>query len=48
MEHEIKNIVVNYIFDRGLNHFASNYLKSRLIDIGCGTKRCGDSLARFY
>lgn len=47
MGRESKNIVVNYIFDRELNRFASNYLKGRLIDIGCGTKPYKDLLAPF-
>jgi SAM-dependent methyltransferase len=37
MAHEIKNILINHINDRELKR-AYNYLKGRLIDIGCGEK----------
>ncbi len=38
MAHEIKNILVNHIHDRELKRFVCNYLKGRLLDIGCGEK----------
>jgi SAM-dependent methyltransferase len=34
----IKNLLIYHIHDRVLQHFASSYLKGRLIDIGCGSK----------
>lgn len=38
MAHEIQNILINCIHDRELKHYATSYLKGRLVDIGCGTK----------
>ena len=38
MAHEAKNILVNRICDRELKRCVSNYLKGKLVDIGCGEK----------
>lgn len=38
MTHEIKNILVRCIAGRELNRSIRDYLKGRLIDIGCGEK----------
>ena len=38
MARELQNALVNRILDRELSIAASNYLRGRLIDIGCGEK----------
>jgi ubiquinone/menaquinone biosynthesis C-methylase UbiE len=38
MAREIHNILVNSIHDSVLNQFVSQYVRGRLIDIGCGPK----------
>ena len=38
MAHEIKNVLVNRIFESNLYTAIQQYFKGRLVDIGCGTK----------
>jgi SAM-dependent methyltransferase len=42
---ELKNLVVNEIFERVLFEYGSRHLHDRLIDIGCGTKPYRSMLA---
>jgi SAM-dependent methyltransferase len=47
MAKEIKNILVNKIHDNQLKIYASNYLRGRLVDIGCGVKPYQELLAPY-
>lgn len=38
MAREIKNILINYIFEKALSEYAGKFCKGRLVDIGCGVK----------
>ncbi len=38
MAKEIKNLLVNYIFDKEFGKAAIKYVQGRLLDIGCGAK----------
>jgi len=44
MVKDTRNLLINNIHDRQLVYFASNWLKGRLLDIGCGTKPYYDLL----
>lgn len=47
MAREIKNCLVNLIFESSFRGYAKKYLSGRMIDIGCGTKPYKDMLAPY-
>jgi SAM-dependent methyltransferase len=47
MASELKNLLVNHIYDRELRRCAASYLSGQLIDIGCGAKPYKDLLAPY-